>query len=1178
MYAAGSSPFDLALGDFNSDGKQDVIVAANPPVLLLGNGDGTLQAAVPIGTISSAPTGVAVADFNRDGKLDVVFAISGGAVVYLGNGDGTLGAGITVSSGGTNQNVFARVLVADVNNDGIADLILNTDAGVSVLLGNGNGTFQSPITSPGTVQFMAAADFNKDGRLDLAVTDGYSSLSIMLGNGAGSFTVSGAYSVTGTGFRSIAIADYNQDGLPDVALPNGQIFLGNGDGTLQAPITYSTAPHASVVAAADVNGDGIPDLLTVGSGEGLCGISDFGTTGVSLGNGDGTFQPVTVFDSGGCNYPAFMAVGDLNNDGVPDVVVLSGRSGLLSSTPELSVLINRGNGAFPAAILNIAGGSGGVAVDDFNHDGNADVVLADGSVYLGNGDGTLHFKASASLGGVVVATGDFNHDGNPDLAAVVECAPAGCSSGGQLLIALGNGDGTFQTPTALPSGGFYAESLVIADFNNDGNLDIALVNNCTDSGCSAGGSVSIYFGNGNGTFTLFNTISTLTGSALSVVAGDFNNDGVADLAVVGGSGMGGTVNLLLGKGDGSFQSPIVFSTNLLSGNWVAAAVGDFNNDGILDLALAESTCADCGGHGEIIFGNGDGTFTPGPEIGADGSPEESVVVADFYGTGTAIPVLANRCGDSLDCPGGSVMIYGTNNLTDIMLTFLAVGDFNNDGKPDLVGSLEYDTGASVLLNIGATAAATTTTISPSAPQSFSAFQQVTFTAQVRHTGTGTPTGIVEFLDSGALIGSASVASNGQASLTTAGLGLGSHFVAAYYQGDTNFAPSNSLGAHVTVNKAKTRLALRSSVNPSGLDQPVTFTAAITPRYGGQASGTITFNDGATMLGSAAVSGNGASLTTSGLAVGTHSITAVYSGDSNFTGSTSNALSQVVAKAMTTTSLLSSINPSESGKPVTFTALVSSLASTPTGKVEFLNGTTVLATLTLTSGSAKYTISKLPPGANSITAVYEGNSSNSGSSSAPLNQIVLAVTTTTLSSSPNPSVYGQTVVFSATVTSSIGAPPDGETVTFNQGATVLGIGTLSGGRVTFSMSTLAVGTRSVAAVYGGDSKLAGSTSKDVNQVVRKATTSTTSTSSLNPSNYGQTVTFTATVLPQFTGPPTGNVVFKDGAKTLKTVALSGGVTSYTTSTLASGTHNITATYNGSTSFDGSSSAPLTQTVN
>jgi hypothetical protein len=360
---------------------------------------------------------------------------------------------------------------------------------------------------------------------------------------------------------------------------------------------------------------------------------------------------------------------------------------------------------------------------------------------------------------------------------------------------------------------------------------------------------------------------------------------------------------------------------------------------------------------------------------------------------------------------------------------------------------------------------------------------------------------------------------------------------------------------------------------------VTFTARITPQYGGQASGTITFNDGATPLGSAAVSGNSAILTTSGLAIGTHYITAVYGGDANFTGSTSTPLTQVVtkAKATTTTTLVSSMNPSVSGKPVTFTATVSSSAGIPTGKVEYLNGTTVLVTLRLTSGSVKYTTSKLPPGANNITAVYEGDSNNNGSTSAPVNQFVLAATTITLTSSPNPSGYGQSVIFTARVTSSIGAPPDGETVTFKQGATILGTGTLSGGTATFSISTLGVGTKSVTSGYGGESKFGGSTSKAVSQVVRKATTTTTLVSSQNPSKVGQSVTFAASVTPQFSGTPNGNVTFYDGTTTLKTVSLIGGAVKFTTSKLTSGRHNIKATYNGSTSFTGSSDS-LRQTVN
>jgi hypothetical protein len=191
--------------------------------------------------------------------------------------------------------------------------------------------------------------------------------------------------------------------------------------------------------------------------------------------------------------------------------------------------------------------------------------------------------------------------------------------------------------------------------------------------------------------------------------------------------------------------------------------------------------------------------------------------------------------------------------------------------------------------------------------------------------------------------------------------------------------------------------------------------------------------------------------------------------------------------------------------------------------------------------------------------------------------VRALTTTTLSSSLNPSIYGQAVTFNVVVTSSLGAPPDGETVTFLKGTMVLGTGALTGGSTSFVTSTLLVGTDYIKAVYGGDLNFGGSASKWLKQVVSKATTTTTLGSSLNPSNAGQSVTFTAKVTPQFSGTVHGTVTFFDGTRAKKTVSLSGGVAKYTTSTLASGKHSIRATYNGSTSFTGSS-ASLTQTVN
>jgi hypothetical protein len=187
-----------------------------------------------------------------------------------------------------------------------------------------------------------------------------------------------------------------------------------------------------------------------------------------------------------------------------------------------------------------------------------------------------------------------------------------------------------------------------------------------------------------------------------------------------------------------------------------------------------------------------------------------------------------------------------------------------------------------------------------------------------------------------------------------------------------------------------------------------------------------------------------------------------------------------------------------------------------------------------------------------------------------------MTATTLSSSPNPSTYGQPVAFSATVTSKIGTPPDGETISFMKGKTVLGAGTMSHGSASFATSTLPVGKNAVTAVYGGDSKFASSTSKAVSQVVSKATTATALASSLNPSVVGQSVTFTATVTPEFSGKVTGTVTFYDGTTVLKTIGVRGGAAKFTTKTLISGTHSVTATYNG-TAFSGSRSTPLIQTV-
>jgi|HubBroStandDraft_6_1064221.scaffolds.fasta_scaffold00195_25 hypothetical protein len=283
----------------------------------------------------------------------------------------------------------------------------------------------------------------------------------------------------------------------------------------------------------------------------------------------------------------------------------------------------------------------------------------------------------------------------------------------------------------------------------------------------------------------------------------------------------------------------------------------------------------------------------------------------------------------------------------------------------------------------------------------------------------------------------------------------------------------------------TTTTFKSSLSPSGFGGPVTFTADVTAASG-SATGNVTFKDGATVLGTVALSGGVAKFTTSALAVGSHSITADFLGSTYFLASASAAQTQVV-KNDSTTGVTSSANPSKYGETVTLTATIKHTATPiPTGTVTFKSGTTVLATVAVSAtGTAKYTASNLAVATHSITAVYGGDSNYVSSSSTPLSQVVdKAATSTAVVSSLNPSISGNTVTFTATVTATApGAGTPTGTVTFKNGSTTLGTGTLSSSRkATFAVSTLAEGTQSITAIYGGDSNFTTSTSAVLSQKV------------------------------------------------------------------------------------------------
>src|SRR5450631_3342946 len=312
-------------------------------------------------------------------------------------------------------------------------------------------------------------------------------------------------------------------------------------------------------------------------------------------------------------------------------------------------------------------------------------------------------------------------------------------------------------------------------------------------------------------------------------------------------------------------------------------------------------------------------------------------------------------------------------------------------------------------------------------------------------------------------------------------GAGSVTVQASQAGNANYSAATPVSQTFTVNPANSSTALTSSLNPSEFGQLVTFTATVTSQYQGMVSGTVDFKSGAVSLGSAMLANGQASIDASCSTPGTHSITAKYLGDANNTGSTSPALKQVVSKYPSSTAVVSNLNPSMVGQEVTFTVTVTVTTNgIPTGTVTFKSGGTALGTVSLTGNTASLSTSALTAGTRSITAVYSGDGTFKASTSPALKQVVDKYpSSTTIASSLNPSMVGQAVTFTATVTTN-GIPTG--TVTFKSGGTALGTVSLTGNTASLSTSALTAGTRSITAVYSGDGTFKGSTSPALEQVV------------------------------------------------------------------------------------------------
>jgi hypothetical protein len=655
-YGIAGEPRSIAIGVFGGDrrGPIDLAVAygesdqrqAGGVLVFPGQGDGTFGAprVIPAGL---NPVSVVAADFNGDGMDDLAVADQGdisdyadfsnfahasvleklkqiaanasslspadlgGLVILLGRRDGTFAAMPEVSAGFLPQSL----LVGDFNGDGNADIVVlhGLSVAASLFLGNGTGTFRQPIqvvpaypaatVSTGEVfgETAVAADFNGDGREDLAVAGTLSSVvPILLGNGDGGFQGQGP-DATGDAPISVAVGDFNGDGIPDLAVVDAfssdvMILLGQGDGGFVVSSRLATPLFPTSVAVADLNGDGRQDLV----------VADAGASSVSvyLGNGDGTFVDAGRYPVG--LAPASVVVGDFNDDRIPDIAVAD------AGSDEISVLLGKGEGTFQ----------------------------------VGRDYPVGHEPVS-------IAAADFEGDGRPDLV-VADLAS------NSVAILRNLGDGSFATAVSIPVGS-EPDSVAVGDLNGDGIPDVAVTDAASGS---VFGSVSVLLGEGKKTSWAPGSLPLLPLPAvplsvtphsdpLSVVIADLNGDGIPDLAVTDASDFSsGFIDVLYGKGDGTFSREDHYAEDSLP---VSIAAGHFLAGGLPDLVITRIVSNDI----EIRI-NKNGTFDQ--TAAAAPTSDSAPLAADLQGNGTTDVISLNALGDILWRPilgqGPATIGYG----------------------------------------------------------------------------------------------------------------------------------------------------------------------------------------------------------------------------------------------------------------------------------------------------------------------------------------------------------------------------------------------------------------------------------------------------------------------------------------------------------------------------------------
>jgi hypothetical protein len=812
---------------------------------------GSYAASARFPSITTYPSGgnaqyTATADVNGDGKQDVFASNTNGVVtLLLGNGNGSFQPAKTIASLGAGSY---PILTADFNRDGKPDLavLVPGKTQVRIYLGRGDGTFQAPklfYTGYGA-KYMAVGDVNNDQNLDLLVSESSPTnvnevgFSVLLGDGKGGLHAPVKIIAKNQGAGSlIAVGDLNRDGNLDVVTcdQSGQAeaFLGNGNGTFREQAEFDDGTN--------VGGESqllLADLHGTGKLDLVIGTSGFeGFAGAVIlfsGNGDGTFTPGPSYTPG--YFPKWLDASDMNGDGKLDLVVANGFSN------SVSVLLNQGSGNFTYS-------QNGYAADYFMGEGGSESTPTPGLLSVAdlNGDGKPDV-ALASVHGVNVLM---------NLGGGVLNAPGSVEVGqltGQIFATDFNADG--HNDLAVATSGI--EGVLIGDViallgNGKGNFtapSFRLVEDGNNIGALAGGSFNgngkpgiaaygvaaegIYqlYNTGNGTFADGPLLSTPNQPPF-LCAGDFNHDGYSDLAVLDGN----EVDVYMNKHDGTYSGPVSFNVGV-SPLFIVAR--DINNDGKIDLISANHDSNDV----TVLLGNGDGTFQ----------------LAKGYPAGTH---------------------------PNVVIT----GDFNGDGKVDLAIGGDQ---ATILLGHGDGTFGSPTT--------FAAHGPVTFLAQIPARGNGIEDLLTVSTDSSSGTTPSNVyllSGKGDGTFgTPVAYGGGS---SAYWLAIGDFNDDGAVDAVVStwnnsaftllLNHGGTRIALKSSSGAVKVGQSVSLTATLSGSVTGSGTptGTVAFKDGSKTIGTAQLVNGKALFSTTHLAAGTHTLTAYYGGDGSFNSHSSGSV-------------------------------------------------------------------------------------------------------------------------------------------------------------------------------------------------------------------------------------------------------------------------------------------------